>query len=183
MIQGTWYNAKATSTRPLQLKTNGFDLITSLEGGYPFNFSHSVAIEPQAQLVYQNVGLDNARDTSAKVHFHNTNFTAARIGARFTKGWIIGKRENGSVPRLTTWLRPSLWREFQGNALTSFSSETGFIPFTSNLGGNWAEITGGVTADIKQNTRFYASLGYDIGFMDNNKNHAYNGKIGFKTAW
>ncbi|CAM4423707.1 MAG: hypothetical protein LEGION0403_FIIPPAGN_02187 [Legionella sp.] len=84
---------------------------------------------------------------------------------------------------MTAWLRPSLWRKFKGNAVTSFSSETGPIPFTSEHRGNWFEITGGFTAKVKEHIKLYASASYDIGLNNMNNSYAYNGSIGANLVW
>ena len=57
-----------------------------------------------------------------------------RIGARIGRTWALGD----GLRIITAWIRPSLWNEFRGNPITSFSSETGFIPFHADLGGLWA---------------------------------------------
>ena len=62
--------------------------------------------------------------------------------------------------QITGWIRPNLWNEFLGNPTTSFSSETGFLPFHADLGGLWSEINTGV----------------DGGF-------AYTGKVGLRVTW
>lgn len=180
ITQGTWYDANATSIDAIRLKTDGSGFAASLEGGTrPFKWANHWTLVPQAQFVYQNIGLDNAQDSAATVWFHNTDYMSGRIGARLSKEFAASK----SISDVTGWLRPSLWREFKGNAVTSFSSEMGSVPFTSNLGGNWFEITSGLTAKIKDHLKLYASAGYDIGLNNSNKSYAYNGSIGANMVW
>jgi len=47
----------------------------------------------------------------------------------------------------------NLWHEFLGDPITAFSSATGFLPFRSDLGGNWAEINAGVSTALNRTTR------------------------------
>ena len=61
-------------------KTGGTGFASSLEGGYPFQLGRDWVIEPQAQVVYQTVGLDDTADSAAAVHFHDVDSLAARVG-------------------------------------------------------------------------------------------------------
>ena len=56
VVQGTWYDMTAQSSRTLfESLTRSFRLrlAASLEGGYPFDLGGGWQIEPQAQLIYQ----------------------------------------------------------------------------------------------------------------------------------
>lgn len=44
------------------------------------------------------------------------------------------------------WLRLNAWHEFYGSPTTEFSSATGYVPFTADLGDSWGEVgLGGAT--------------------------------------
>ena len=49
----------------------------------PKKFAGGWFIEPQAQLVYQNININDANDIAAQVRFSDVNSLAGRIGARF----------------------------------------------------------------------------------------------------
>ena len=182
VLQGTWYNdVRGDSHRDLGvLTTRGTGFASSFEGGYPFRlWGGGWLIEPQAQVVYQNVNLSDSRDSAAMVRFQDVESLAARIGVRIANTWAL---DPGPNPRLVTaWVRPNLWREFLGNPLTEFSSETGFVPFRAALGGNWAEINTGVSATINRITALYANASYQIGL--DGRSFAYNGKFGIRMNW
>ena len=55
----------------------------------PKKFAGGWFIEPQAQLVYQNINIDDANDIAAQVRFADVNSLAGRIGARFGRTWAI----------------------------------------------------------------------------------------------
>jgi outer membrane autotransporter protein len=78
-------------------------------------------------------------------------------------------------------VRPNFWREFRGDPVTEFSSETGFIPFRANLFGNWAEINAGVSATLNRTTSLYANGSYQEGF--DGRSFAYTGKLGIRVNW
>jgi len=180
VLQGTWYDVTGDSHRGLGvLSTSGPGFAASLESGYPFRLGGGWAIEPQAQLVYQNISLSDASDIAAQVRFNDIDSLAARIGARIAKTWVLDSDPN---PRLVTaWVRPNLWREFRGDPVTEFSSATGFLPFHADLGGNWAEINVGVSATVNRTTALYANASYQTGL--DGRSFAYDGKVGVRMNW
>jgi outer membrane autotransporter protein len=186
VIMGTWYDAKGESTRFPALKTDGFGFASSLEGGYPFRFAGGFIAEPQAQLIYQTVNLDNAHDIGAFVHFDDVDALTGRVGIRFVQSWATtqtgisgyGLYDKG---RLTAWFRPNIWYEFLGDPKTKISSEDGFVPFSSQIDGTTLELNAGLTLDVAANTAIYANTSYDIGL--DGDSHAYDGKLGLKVSW
>ncbi|MET4020348.1 hypothetical protein ABIC10_005466 [Bradyrhizobium sp. S3.2.12] len=83
----------------------------SVEGGYPFKFAGGNFIESQAQMVYQNIHINDASDVAAQIRFADVTSLAARIGARFGRTWAI----DDGARTITAWIRPNLWNEFLGN--------------------------------------------------------------------
>jgi outer membrane autotransporter protein len=180
VAQGTYYDVHSTANRGIpELTTHGPGFGGSLEGGYPFHFAGGYFIEPQAQLVYQHVGLSNSSDIGASVRFDDVDSLAGRIGARFGRTWAL---EGGPNPRLiTAWLRPNFWYEFLGNPKTEFSSADGFIPFRADLGGPWFELNAGVSGQIDKRADLFASVSYQTKFNDNT--YAIAGKVGVRMLW
>ncbi len=179
VVQGTWYASKANSGRVAELKTDGFGVAASLEGGYPIQLGNGFIIEPQAQLVYQSVSLDDASDTGGLVRFDDAQSLSARIGVRGARTWLL---EAGATPRLlTAWLRANLRQEFLGDSKTGFSSPAGFVPFRSDIGGTIAELNGGGTAQLSRTAALFASAGYQVGI--DGRTHTYDGKLGLRVNW
>lgn len=59
---------------------------------------------------------------------------------------------------LTTWVKGSVWREFQGDSTTAFSSSDGFVAFPSTLKGNYLQTDLGVTAQVSTHLSLYGSI-------------------------
>ena len=179
-------NVKAQSSRtqgltnPVELSTQGLGLAASLEGGYPIQAGGGWIAEPQAQLVYQRIGLDDAADIAATVRFPAAESLAGRVGARFARTWAL---EEGAKPRMmTAWLHANLWHEFMGDNKTEFSSSNGFMPFRSDLGGSWVEVAAGFSAQLThRTTAAFAQVGYMQG--TGGDRHAFNGKLGVRVNW
>lgn len=179
VVQGTFYDIRSVgdfSSIPA-FKTGAQGGAASVEGGYPFKFAGGYFIEPQAQLVYQNVHVNDASDVAAQIRFADVTSLAARIGARFGRTWAI----DDSARTITAWIRPNLWNEFLGNPTTLFSSETGFVPFHADLGGLWGEINAGVSGQVTATTTVFANASYQSRF--DGGGFAYGGKAGLRVNW
>ena len=102
-----------------------------------------------------------------------------RIGARFARTWTFTESQ---YPRTVTgWLRASLWNEFLGTPKVEFSSDEGFIPFRSDLGGPWAEFKAGISAQLDRHIQAFGSIGASVGL--DGRSHAYDGKLGIRVTW
>ncbi|WP_448834200.1 autotransporter outer membrane beta-barrel domain-containing protein [Camelimonas sp. ID_303_24] len=179
VAQGTWYNAKASSTRLMQLSPDGFGVGLSLEAGYPVQLGGGWIVEPQAQLIYQSISLDSRYDGAAQVRFSDAQSLAGRIGARLSRTWTLDA-ENGPK-QINVWARANLWNEFLGNPKTWFSSADGFVPFRSDMKGAWTQLGGGVTAQLNGNVALYADASYNIGHGGDRR--SWDGKVGVRVNW
>lgn len=178
VVQGTWYDAKSSNEQQ-SLSTHGFGTTLSLEGGYPFTFANGWSLEPQSQVIYQSLHLDNASDSSARVQFRDSDSLAARLGGRASRTW---EWDQASKPHLLKgWFFANLWHEFKADAVTAFSSQDGNIPFHSDLGGSWWELGSGLSAQLGKSTSVYATVSYDKGFNEGVK--AVNGNLGMRFNW
>lgn len=178
VVQGTFYDIRSVGNSGIPaLKTGAQGGAASVEGGYPFKLAGGFFIEPQAQLVYQNVHVNDTQDAAAQIHFTDVNSLAARIGARFGRTWAAGEDSR----TITAWIRPNLWNEFLGNPTTWFSSETGFIPFHASLGGLWGEVNFGISGQLTATTTLYANTSYQSRF--DGGGFAYSGKAGLRVNW
>ncbi|WP_172604482.1 autotransporter outer membrane beta-barrel domain-containing protein [Pseudomonas fluorescens] len=168
-----------------KLETKGWGYTASLETGYPFlvsegegeNLYENLYLEPQAQVIYSKIDLDNSDDVAADVRFKDVDSLIGRLGVRASKDWF---RENdkGETLRTNGWLRPSVWHEFKGQPKTEFSSANGAVPFESDVGGSWWEANLGVDYQADKKVTFFVSAGYQKSF--DGDNHSYEGMLGVK---
>jgi outer membrane autotransporter protein len=182
VTQGTWYDSDARSATGPALHTNGLGWAGSLEGGYPIALAGHLFLEPQAQLIYQRVRLNDGNDGDALVSFDNSDALQGRLGARLVKTWDVGAP---TQPRpLDTWLRANLWHEFLNGTDTTFAGLTGAnaITFAAPLKGTWAEIGGGATGAIAPNTTLFATTAYQHN-IDGNHQFAWTGRAGVTLRW
>ena len=182
VVQGTWYSPDAKSIYNEHAKPNGFGILGSLEGGYIFKLGNDWALEPQAQLAYQTISFDNARDQFGLMRYDDSDSLRGRLGLRLTKTWNAADDKN---PRLVTgWLRTNVWHEFLGKTTTEVGSLQGqnMTPFTSNLGGTWGEIGTGVSAQVLEKISLFGTTSYTRS-LDNKGRQSWDGRLGMIVKW
>lgn len=180
ILQATWYDAKGDGRRGLpELKTRGMGYSLSLEGGYPFHLKNDWLVEPQAQLIYSRLNLDDTHDAGGSVSFHNGDSLIGRLGVRIGRSRTLDKTAG---PRDSTgWVRLSVLREFKGQPQVAFEGPAGAVSFPVDLGGNWGEIKGGLTKQLNKGKFLYGTLGYQRSF--DGKSYAYEAKLGLRVEW
>lgn len=176
VAQGMRYDVKSSPTRMAGLTSHGLGYALSLETGYPIALANRWRVEPQAQLIYQRIGLADGADAAAQVRFGNAQSLLGRVGVRVAKDW----GDTPERPR-STWFRASVWQEFRGTSTTSFSSADGWVPFTSSMPATVVDLQAGVTAQFTRTASFYASVGYQI--STDGRLHGYDGKLGVRWNW
>jgi outer membrane autotransporter protein len=184
IAQATRYDAEANSSRPgYSLDTHGWSFAGSLEGGLPIKFRGGWIIEPQAQLVYQNVSLDSALDRSARFEWADAESLTGRLGLRFVKTWQQEGNRAAVSPALQTmiWGRINFWREFMGAATMFVSSANGPVPFHRNVADTWVELQAGATSQLTLTTSLYGNAGVKLGL--DGKSQAYEGRLGIRVNW
>jgi outer membrane autotransporter protein len=167
------------------LKTKGYAVSASLEAGYPWQPDEEVQrfIEPQAQLIYSTVRLDNTHDEASGVNFSNADSLTGRVSLRFHQTWNHDDAQKGQEnrTRTTAWLRPGVVHEFRGETKTHFASQDGYIPFVTNSAGTWGQLNAGVDHQINQSVSFTGSLSVEKSFAGNSTN--YGGIVGVKIKF
>ncbi len=180
VLQATRYsNIRAVSARDEMLKSGGWGLAASVEGGYPIALGDDWSLEPQAQLIYQYTSLDDGSDNFGKTYFDDTNTVYGRLGARLNKNW---KTSSGS--RLTSWIRANVWSSFNVDAKTTFTTLTGTDALTlkTDMGGTWGQIGFGVSGNVSEKTKLFGSLDYNHS-LGGNRSQNLAGRIGLSVTW
>jgi outer membrane autotransporter protein len=162
-----------------RLETNGRGLTASLEAGYSIDLGAGWRIEPQSQIIYQNLSFDGGQDRIGRVHYSNVDEIHGRLGARLTRDW--GLTGDGI---LTTWVRANLWHTFGADAKATFANLEGANPvsLTTDLGGTWAQLGLGASARIAPNVSLFASADYDVR-LDSRQGQGVGGRLGLTVRW
>ena len=107
-------------------KLNGNGWGASLETGYPWQFVNGVRIEPQAQLMYLQLNMDDVVDRdNTRVRWGNYGQTIGRVGARLDSTW-----QDQAGQQYTPYQRTSYTRGWGGAATSRASATHGVMPFS-----------------------------------------------------
>ena len=182
------YNRLYVESNPTDLspmKTKGYGLSASLEAGYPWQPDADVQrfIEPQAQLIYSKVKLDNTHDEASAVKFGNADSLTGRLSLRVHQTWHHDDKQKVEEERTrtTAWVRPGILHEFRGETKTVFSSQQGDIPFVTNSAGTWGQLNAGVDHQINESVSLTGSLSVEKSFEGDSIN--YGGIAGVKIKF
>jgi outer membrane autotransporter protein len=178
VVQGTVYTGTA-ATQFAQLPTNGFGFISSLEAGYPvaLPLGPRFVLEPQAQIIWQQVTLNQANDGLGSVALGTTSGATGRVGMRGM--WTIVS-DSGQVWQ--PYVRANLWRDWGAQATTTFGiDQVPLLEAATRL-----ELAGGITAKLNAGLSLYAQAGYQFAVADANDGTTRNGvkgDAGFRYTW
>ena len=177
LAQGTRYlNAGASSVQGAQLRTQGSGFTGSLEGGGRWNIDKFL-ISPQAQIVYDAIGMNNATDAYGQVNFNKSELTRGRLGLLAGHKDVIG-----STP-IFAYLRASYWNIFNAGTSTTMASLYGVNPvtFQSQANSRWMTVDAELNARITKDTNLFLNLAVDNSLVGTYQ--AYSGRIGLQTRF
>jgi outer membrane autotransporter protein len=147
-----------------------------LEGGYPIPLplGPRFVLEPQAQIIWQQVGFVDSNDGIGSVALGSTSGLTGRLGVR--GAWTI-EGTHGEVWQ--PYVRANLWRDWGALATTSFGIDT--VPLIESA--TRLEFAGGVTAKLNSAFSVYAQGGYQFALDGEFIRNGVQGNIGLRYAW
>jgi len=156
----------------------GDSLVASIEVGQGVALAPRWVIEPQLQLAYQHLSLDD------------TAISAASIRQDVDGGWIAraGVRVRGSFDAgagtLQPYARLNFYKRSSGTDITRFIGPAGSTDIASSTGGTSSELALGATWQVSQGTSLYGELGklWDLG-GDARTSSGVSGSVGVKVFW
>jgi outer membrane autotransporter protein len=176
VLQANWFDVKARSDFGTALSTNGTGYTASLEAGYPIRFGADGRwqIEPQAQILYQSVSVDRARDGFSAVDWDEGDAWTGRLGARL--------QYTARTPEALwqPYAKVNLWHAFSGNDRIRFGGDA---PIENRFGQTALEVGAGVTARVTQNLSFYGNADYRWSVDGDSRQTAVQGTIGIRFNW
>ncbi len=179
VAQATHYQG-AASTQFANLATTGFGFVSSLEAGYPIRlpiFGPGFVLEPQAQIVWQQVSFDDANDGLGEVALGTTSGVSGRIGLRGR--WTIVS-DGGQVWQ--PYMRANLWRDWGAQATTIFSGAD-LVPLLEQA--TRLQLGGGVSVRMNADVSVYANADYQfaVGNTDGGRRDGIRGAAGVRYTW
>ncbi|OZI63012.1 autotransporter outer membrane beta-barrel domain-containing protein [Bordetella genomosp. 11] len=154
---------------------NGFGIALSQEVGKPFTLMPKLAIEPQAQLVYQYLKLDSFNDGVSRVSGNSSNGLRGRLGFRLFAPNV--KTEDGAGSG-TPYLTFDVLHDFvPPRAVT-----VGGTSVNSNYGRTWGEVGFGITEAVGKGGQLYANIKLAKNFGGEERKGVF-GQVGYRYSW
>lgn len=163
-----------------QAKNHGFGVALSSEVGHPFalgkekmNNGDSWIIEPQAQLIYQYLGLSRFNDELRSVHQDKQHGLRGRVGARLAYNDLTAREKVR-----TLYFTANLWHDFKNTA----GSNIGADNINEKFAKTWGEFGVGTQLATSANSHIYADVRYEHS-LSGAKRQGYKGSVGIKYSW
>ncbi|HDS1147073.1 MULTISPECIES: autotransporter domain-containing protein [Stenotrophomonas] len=171
------YDGRVRSSRGLGFGIRGDGTTLSLEAGKPLlRFGQSVWwLEPQAQVIWQRLSLDDRRDLVSTERFDSDNAWTARIGLRLAGDYQLA--DNGWQP----YFKLNYWHGRSGEDRVRFDDEAIINTQRSRA----LEAGVGVVGRFNRTISAYAVADYarELGGDRNEKRRIIEGNIGLRADW
>lgn len=169
----TWLDGDSHSDRGLKIDNEGHVVTLSAEGGYPFPLAGDWVIEPQAQIIHQQVKLDSQDDGISRVSFDSDPTWTGRLGAR-----LKGRYTLAGLPA-EPYLRANLWHTLSGTDTVTFANST---DIDTEQRASWADLGVGLDLTVARNVSLYANVDYSRN-IDSNQQRATAANLGVRISW
>jgi autotransporter family porin len=170
VLMGTWFDGNASSHGGTGIAIDGTGMTASIEGGYPIALAEDWTLEPQAQLIWQKLSLDDQTDAFSSVRFDSDDTVTGRLGLR-----LKGDLQDGAFQ---PYVKANLWHAFDSDQRIGFGGD----PIVTETGGTTLEIGGGVVAKLSESASLYASADYTTN-LGGERTHVIEGNIGLRIKW
>ncbi len=164
----SWFDGKAAASSGMAIDVDGRGWTASLEAGYPIALSAHWTIEPQAQILWQQIKLDDRADEFSAIDFATGDVLTGRAGLRL----------QGEYGGLQPYLHASLWHGFSGDQSTRFGTD----PIRTDLGRTEAEVGAGLIAQLGQRIAVHVKGDYAFD-ADGPRSRRYGGTVGVTIRW
>ncbi|MBO1011923.1 autotransporter-associated beta strand repeat-containing protein [Achromobacter sp. SD115] len=179
VIQGADYRSSLrTADTGAGATTKGHGWLASLEVGKPIALGNSWQLEPQAQIIYRKLNLDDTTLSLAKVKNDADDDWTLRLGARVKGSYSIG----GTV--LQPFARVNLYKASNTTDVASFSAPAGTTDIRAKGGYTSTEFAVGAMVQLTKNTSLYGDIGkLWANSGDSRVKTGAQGSIGLKVLW
>ncbi len=164
----SWFDGNSAARTGEAIDVHGTGWATSLEAGYPVALSTRWTLEPQAQIVWQRIKLDDRADAFSTIDFAAGDSLTGRVGLRL----------QGEYGGFQPYLHASLWHGFSGDQTTRFSTN----PIRTDLGRTEAEVGAGLIARFGDSVAVHVKGDYAFD-ADGPRSRRYGGTAGVTFRW
>lgn len=172
VLQGDFVDGSPHSDRQIGARISGSNFLASVEAGLPIPLGDRFAIEPQAQFIYQHLGLNDTRDALSSIAFAPSDVVNGRIGLRL-KGTF-----GSGFATWTPYLKSDVWWRTSGADQVAFATN---VLSTLRNSGPAVEVGGGVSGRLTEFVSLYGEGSYRWAMDDSLT--VYKGNLGLRVAW
>ncbi|WP_254311482.1 autotransporter outer membrane beta-barrel domain-containing protein [Rahnella aceris] len=144
---------------------DGYGVALSVEAGKPFTLHENLKIEPQAQVIYQYLNLEDFNDDISNVSGVSTSNAQARGGVRLFM----------DNPTWTPYLTLDAVTTVGDEPEVQFATQRLKAEFSDN----WWQTGAGLAGKLSENTTIYTDVRYQKGFDSDLE--GYSGNLGIKV--
>lgn len=174
VVQGNWFDVNARSDYNAQLNTRGHGFLASLEAGHPIVIGEGWQLEPQAQIIYQSVSVNESSDAFSSVAWQAEDAVTGRLGTRLQYSFEDG------VKLWQPYAKVNLWHGFGGTDTIALG---GSPSLQSRFGQTSVEVGGGITARFSKMTSLYGHVDYKRSLSGEQKLSSIQGAVGLRLNW
>ena len=160
---GSWYKNSYDSTHDAD--QDGYGVALSVEAGKPFTLHENLKIEPQAQVIYQYLNLEDFNDGISNVSGVSTSNAQARGGVRLFM----------DNPTWTPYLTLDAVTTIGDEPEVQFATQRLKAEFSDS----WWQTGAGLAGKLSENTTIYTDVRYQKGFDSDLE--GYSGNLGIKV--
>jgi outer membrane autotransporter protein len=175
VAQVTHYRNKYDDTYGTGDSQNGYGIALSQEVGKPFMLMPKLAIEPQAQLVYQYLKLESFNDGVSDVSGASSNALRGRIGFRL---FAPNVRTDDGAGAGTPYLTFDVLHDF----IPTRGVTVGGTSFRSDFSRTWGEVGFGINQVVGKGGQLYATIKLSKNF-DGEERKGVFGQVGYRYSW
>lgn len=176
VLQQSWYDIEGKSLYGPGISTETTGYTASLETGYPINLQESWLIEPQAQIVYQDVRVDGTQDQYSSVDWDEAAAWTGRLGAR-----LQYTRRDAHGTLWQPYGRINLWHAFSGEDSVLLGQSSAI---ENRFGDTALEVGGGFTARVSTNVSIYGQASHRWTVDgDQSQQTATEAALGLRINW
>lgn len=171
VLQYTDLDGRARANRGDKLNIDGNVWTASLESGYPFALSEHWTLEPQAQLIAQNVSLDSANDSVSHISHDAQVELTGRLGAR-----LEGSFAGDSARLLQPYAQLNLWHGDGGRDTLTFD---GVDKIKTDYRYTSAQLEAGLVAQVNEALSLHGGVQYTTN-LDSRQQEASGVNLGMR---
>lgn len=172
VVQYSWFDGEAVADSGMAIDIDGKGIAASLEAGYPIALSGRWTLEPQAQMVWQRVSLNDRADMFSTISFAAGDALTGRLGFRL----------HGDYPsessRFQPYIHASLRHGFSDKQTTRFGDN----PIRTDVGRTEFEAGAGLVAWLGKNIGLHVKGDYGLN-ADGPRSRRLAGTAGVTINW